>query len=357
MSEPSDPQSSRPVPGGAPRFGAAGRAAKLLPPSDVHGTLPRVELERRLLNGTDRRLTVIVAGAGFGKSTLAAHLARSTPSAWYTLDASDRQLGTLASGVAAAIRAQAPTLPLELTLPVEGSIEAHDEAEALERAQAAAALIADALPEHLHDDLALVLDDLHVIDAATASWRFVEALVRVAPPELHLVITSRHELPFGVERLRGQGQVLDLGGPTLSFTAAEIDRVVAAVLEGDPATPGERADVSARIFEATGGWPAAVRLALEAYRGAAPDRRAATLERLQHPDGPLFAYLAEEVVSRASDETRDLVARAVHFDRFSAPLCVAIGSPNAERILASLSRRALFLQTHPRARAGTPSTA
>jgi DNA-binding SARP family transcriptional activator len=41
------------------------------------------------------------------------------------------------------------------------------------------------------------------------------------------------------------------------------------------------------------------------------------------------------------------VSRAVHFDRFCAPLCVAIGSPNAERILAALSRRALFLQTHP----------
>src|SRR4029079_14774976 len=143
----------------------------------------------------------------------------------------------------------------------------------------------------------LVLDDFHAIDGAPASWRFIESLVRVAPPELHLMITSRHEAPFGFERLRGQGQVLDLGGPTLSFSAEEIAAIVDAGLDDDPATPEQRAEVAARIRDATGGWPAAVRLALEAYRGAAPDRRAVTLERLQHPDGPLFAYLAEEVVA------------------------------------------------------------
>jgi LuxR family maltose regulon positive regulatory protein len=62
--------------------------------------LARPQLEERLEEGAERRLTVIVAGAGFGKSTLAARIAAMRPSAWYTLDASDRHLGTLASGVA-----------------------------------------------------------------------------------------------------------------------------------------------------------------------------------------------------------------------------------------------------------------
>ena len=46
----------------------------------------------------------------------------------------------------------------------------------------------------------------------------VEALVRLAPADLHLLITSRAELPFSVERLRGQGQVSDLAGPSLAFS-------------------------------------------------------------------------------------------------------------------------------------------
>ena len=56
-------------------------------------------LERRLLEGTERRLTIVVGGAGFGKSTLAARVAAARPTAWYTLDASDRHIGALAAGV------------------------------------------------------------------------------------------------------------------------------------------------------------------------------------------------------------------------------------------------------------------
>ena len=345
MATPS-PVDPRPV-AGAPRLGAAGRAAKLLPPADPPGTLSRPELERRLAVGVTRRLTVVVAGAGFGKSTLVAHLAAGMPSAWYTLDGSDRQLGTFAAGIVAALRLPLPELPADLAAPVEGSIEATGEAEIQARAQAAAALIADVLQDYVTSDLLLVLDDLHAIDDSPASWRFVEALVRLAPPELHLLITSRTELPFGVERLRGQGQVVDVGGASLSFSAAEIEDIVGVVLAEEALDEATLQDVAGSIHAATDGWPAAVRLALEAYRGAPSERRQLTLERLQRPDGPLFAYLADEVVSRASDATRDLIARAVHFDRFSAPMCVAIGSPDAEAILARMARRALFLQSHP----------
>jgi ATP/maltotriose-dependent transcriptional regulator MalT/DNA-binding SARP family transcriptional activator len=340
------PDPSTPGPG-VPRLGVAGRTAKLLPPADAPGTLARVDLERRLAEGTQRRLAVVIAGAGFGKSTLAAHVAAGTRAAWYTLDAADRHLGALAAGIVAALRIRLPDLPADLTLPVEGSVDAVDDAEALERAQAAAALVTDALQDHLAGDLVVVLDDLQAIEDAPAAWRFVEALVRLAPPELHLLVTSRTDLPFGIERLRGQGQVVDLSGPVLSFTVEEIDAIVASVLVDEPLDPAARSDVAARIHAATGGWPAAVRLALEAYRGVPPDRRAAALERLQHPEGPLFAYLAEEVVSRATPAARDLIARAVHFDRFDAGLCEAIGAPDASRILAAMGRRAFLIQTHP----------
>ena len=63
------------------------RAAKLLPPRDPSGTLDRTELEARLVAGTGRRLTIIVAGAGFGKSTLASRVARTRNAAGYTVDA------------------------------------------------------------------------------------------------------------------------------------------------------------------------------------------------------------------------------------------------------------------------------
>jgi ATP/maltotriose-dependent transcriptional regulator MalT len=87
-----------------------GRSAKLLPPTDPIGTLARPQLEARLLDGTERRLTIVVGGAGFGKSTLAARVAAARPTAWYTLDASDRHIGALASGITAALRVRLPAI-------------------------------------------------------------------------------------------------------------------------------------------------------------------------------------------------------------------------------------------------------
>jgi DNA-binding SARP family transcriptional activator len=319
------------------------RAAKLAPPRDPNGTMARPALEQRIAESITRRLTVLVAGAGFGKSTLAARVAATRPSAWYTADAADRHLGTFASGVVAAIRQRVPAIPADLANPIELSVEPRDDTEAQSRGHGAATLIADALQEALTEDLVLVIDDVHALDGAAGPQRFLEALVRVAPPTLHLLLVSRSELPFGVERLRGQGEVADMGVTAFAFTAAEIETLLRTLL-ADAIAAGDVQSTATRIHAATGGWPAAVRLAIEALRTAPDGGHGAVLDRLQRPEGPLFSYLAEEVVSRASEAVHAVVARAVHFDRFSAPLLTAVGAPDAERVLDALARRALFLQ-------------
>ncbi len=255
-----------------PRAWGVGRAAKLVPPRDPNGTLDRPALEATLREGAERRLTVIVAGAGFGKSTLAARTARSRASAWYTVDGADTDLGAFAAGVVAALHRQLPALPEDLASPIASAVDPRDEAEAQHRGQAAATLVADAVQDVLEDDLLLVLDDCHEIDGATGSWRFVEALVRFAPPGLHVLLVSRNDPPFGVERLRAQGEVADLGGAALAFTVPEIETLVTTLLPAD-AVPREATSVAAdRIFTATDGWPAAVRLTIEALRRCAGGR-------------------------------------------------------------------------------------
>src|SRR4029450_822164 len=161
------------------------------------------------------------------------------------------------------------------------------------------------------------------------------------------------------------GEALDRGGTALAFWPDEIHELLHALL-GDDRDHADLHDVAAtRIHAATSGWgggrappppglpaarrqaPGAARLALEAYRNAPGGDREAVLDRLQRPEGPIFAYLAEEVVANASEDTRTLVRSAVHFDRFSAPLLTAIGGPNPAPTLEELSKRALFLQPLP----------
>ena len=64
---------------------------------------------RPILEGTERRLAIVAGGAGFGKSTLAARVAAARPTAWYTLDASDRHVGALAAGILASLRLWLPS--------------------------------------------------------------------------------------------------------------------------------------------------------------------------------------------------------------------------------------------------------
>jgi len=313
-------------------------------PLSSPAALERPELARLLAEASaERRLTLVVAGAGFGKTTLLSKLAEDRGAAWYTLDTPDRDPGVLAAGIAGALGGAVPGFESDLDELARGPAPA-GEIEARERAIGSAHRLIDALESSRTEDLVLVLDDAHTLGDSAAAWALVETLVRVAPPGLHLVIGSRTEPRLSVERMRGQGEVLDLGGPELAFGRDETERVLATALAADLPDAAALAAMADRVVALTAGWPAAVRLATEALRAAGPAGRDAALSRLRAPGGPLFAYLAEEVVAYASEPVRKLVQTMSYFDRFSLELCEALGLAEAEGTLSGLARRALFLQ-------------
>lgn len=315
------------------------RAAKLVPPAIAPPALARAQLEARLDEGVARRLTIVVAGAGFGKSALlGAWAGRRRRSVWYAVTAEDRQLASLARGLFGALRLRVPALPPDLVTAIagpQGPDADHDEPG---RPDAYAALLCAALQDRLERDLVLILDDVHELGTDGAPVRLLESLVRQAPPALHLLLASRAEPPFAIERLRGQGQVAELTARDLAFSPEETEGLVEAAL-------GARGQHVVRdLQEATGGWPAAVRLALEALRGVPAADRPGTLARLQRPGSPLFAYLAGEVVEREPAEVRALVRTVAPLGRFTAELCEALGIRGAADALASLERRGLFVE-------------
>ena len=167
-----------------------------------------------------------------------------------------------------------------------------------------------------------------------AGAQLLESLCREAPPNLHLVLASRWEPPFAVDRLRGRGQVLEIGAAELAFSAAE----VAALL------PLESERLAADLHTATEGWPAAVRLAIESLRAVPPHDRAAALARLRRSSGPLYSYLAAEVLEREAPETQELLRFVSALGRFTPDLLAALGVPDASRAIGSLARRGLFLE-------------
>jgi ATP/maltotriose-dependent transcriptional regulator MalT/DNA-binding SARP family transcriptional activator len=301
-------------------------------------TLPRPALQSRLDEALARRVTVVVAGPGFGKSTLAALWAAHVHSAWCTLAPEDRAPLRLADRLVQALRLQVPTLGHELPLDAARGPDAHRDAEA--SVETAASVLSEALAEQLAGDLALVVEDVHELGGPGVAAQLLEGLCRQAPPNLHLVLTSREELPFGLERFRGRGQVLEIGGAELAFTVDEVSALL----------PAESRDLAGELHAVTGGWPAAVRLAIEALIRVPGADRPSALTRIRRSGGPLYSYLAAEVFDREQSQTQSVLQMVATLGRVTPELLAALGVDEAPRVIALLARRGLFLEL-PRAAA------
>ena len=300
------------------------------------GWLARPALERRLDEAFAKRLTTLTADAGFGKTTLLSEWATDVECGWYTVTARATDLSSFAGGVAArdpvaspAARGGSRSQRASQAAPSTTSCSTR----MLSRARSATRSTSC-----LAHDVVLVLDDVHEL-ASAASARFLESLCRQAPAMLHLVLASRAEPPFAVDRLRGQGQVLELSAADLAFDPAEIEALLGARLgNGD-------AELAAALH-ATDRRLAGARPARGRHpRGRSPlTARAEAFEQLRGGGDAMFAYLAREVFERESPDVQQLLRTAALLDRFTPELCEALGVPRAGKTLAELTRRGFFVQ-------------
>ena len=204
--------------------------AKMLPPARPVGGLARPALAARVADVLTRRLTTVVAEAGYGKSTLLASWWEMAPCAWYTADPTDRDMPTLARQLADALRLRVPELRSGLARAIRGV--SGPDADQPAHADALGSRLAQVVHAHVDGDLILIIDDVDELGSANPSARLIEAFCRHAPPRLHLVLAGRSRPLFPVERLRGQGQLLELGGEQLAFTTEEVGRAGAGAAGG-----------------------------------------------------------------------------------------------------------------------------
>lgn len=265
---------------------------------------------------------MVVAAAGWGKTTALATWAASRQAAWLGLDTATLDAGHLAGRLldALAIAAGDPATP--------ATDDGHHTALAL----------CERLDGHLDRHTVLVLDDVQELQPGSPAARLLETLCRSAPERLHLVLAARRDPPFSLERLRGQGRVGDVDAARLAFDDTEIAALLRATLGQDP--PGLAA-LAATVGELTGGWPAAVRLTVEALRDVGPEERPAVLERLCRPGGRLWTYMTEEVLAHEPERSRALLGHLAVLDRMDGALGQAVGLPDTARLLADLTRRGL----------------
>lgn len=294
----------------------------------------RPRLEALLDRAFGHRLALVVADAGFGKTTLLTGWTSGINAVLHDITPADADLARFARHVVDALRLRVPDLSHDLAGTVDAGHPPDTAGEERARPDAIAELLGGSLARHVRRDVVLVLDNVHLLPDGP-SLRLLAGLIRHAPPLLHVVLASRTVPPIAVDRLRDRGDVLELHGADLDFTVAEIAALASSVLGEDAAALAEP------VRRATAGWPAAVRMTVEALREVDPAARADYLADLSGEDGRI-TRLAATIYRQEPLAVQLLLATVGLFDEATADLLEAIGVDAAA--VDGLVRRGLFLE-------------
>ena len=303
--------------------------SKLQPPVSRRRVSRPALLE--LCMGVQRKLTLIRAPAGWGKTTLLADwyasAVKTRSFAWLALDRGDNDSVRFWTYLIEAVRSQQPAIGTE-SLPMLRVPRVDIVAEVLP------ALCAELMAES--SELVLVLDDYHLVtnpEVDEGLAYFVDHL----PRTLELVLASRTEPPLPLARMRAGGDLVEIDAEKLSFSEDE-----AELLLNELNGLGLDHQAVLRLRDRTEGWAAGLYLAALTLRGR-PDP-AAFIQDFAGDDRHVVDYLSTEVLVGQPEETRTFLLQTSILDRFCASLCDAVTQRHdLRRILRGLEASNFFL--------------
>ncbi len=289
----------------------------------------RPRLVDHLNNNLHRKLTLLSAPAGFGKTSLISEwiLGTDRQLAWLSLDQRDNDLLRFLCYLVGAIETTQNRIGSE-TLKMMQTGE-----------QTAPELVLTSLINEIvsqPQEIILVIDDYHLIDDQEID-EILEFLIDNLPSQMHLVLSTREDPQLGLSRLRASGQMNELRAQELRFLTDEIAQFM---------NVGMNLQLNSELIESleqrTEGWIASLQLA--------------ALSIQKQTDIPLFIqsftgsnrlvldYLVEEVLRNQNGEIQDFLIQTSILERMCGSLCDEItGRKDGQKILEMLERSNLFI--------------
>lgn len=305
---------------------------KLAPPRTRH-YIHRERSIGLLRPGMERKLTVLVAPAGFGKTSLLSEWQKVLAQegcavGWLSIDRDDDDLFQFGAYLLAAAR-EACTQAGE---PIPCGLKP----DPLAPADTMFAELLNAVLA-LPRQMVLVLDDFDRL-ASPAIHEAVFRLLRYAPENLHLLVAGRGEPGFPLSYFEARGQLLKLDAEALRFDSAEAQAFFSAV--SGHALSAAQIEV---LLRATEGWAAGLQLATFAL--SATDKPDVFAERLPFARRSVEAYLNENVFVHVPEPLQTFLLQTSVLDRMSVPLCDAVtGSSESHATFEWLMARNLFVR-------------
>ncbi len=310
---------------------------KITPPSIQQRTLARPRVCSLLTEALNYRLTLLQAGAGYGKSTSLAVVSQEVEYVvWYQVAEEDRDPLVFLQHLFYATQRGLPDiqgLPLQV-------LESWDVTHGQLSLNAIIDHYLNVLTIGWDSPFLLIIDDVHLILATEDIAQLLDRLVGLGPPELHILLSARSKLQLpNLSRLQNRGEVLTLDQSILAFTADEINALFSDIY-GYDLSPEE----AVTLLEVTEGWAIALQLIWQGLRTRTIDSietalalQASSLERL-------FEVLAQEVFEQQPQDIQDFMKQSATLRVMTPAACNALqGTNNSQAMLTYLRRQELFV--------------
>jgi LuxR family transcriptional regulator, maltose regulon positive regulatory protein len=304
---------------------------KLMPPRLQPSAIQRDDLLKRLDHGLTKRLTLVTAPTGFGKTTLVGRwiASRDITSTWVTLDENDNDPARFWTYFISALRTVDPAVG-KSTL---------------------SALIAPQLPSfqtlltpllndlmRLTDPCVLILDDFHSITSKEINEGF-SFLLQNLSASLHPILITRTNPDLSLPLLRARNELMEIGTNDLRLSLQETAAFLQAATQME--IPSEAAG---NLFQKTEGWIAGLQLAALSLQNKNREEAQTFVQNFSGSHRYISEYLIKEVFERQPEPVQSFLLKTCFLKHLTASLCDAmVEINNSAALLDHLERANLFL--------------
>jgi LuxR family transcriptional regulator, maltose regulon positive regulatory protein len=310
---------------------------KITPPRKSMRTLSRPRVLNALSEALQNRLTILQAGAGYGKSTALAELSEVyQPVAWYQVNDEDTDALVFLLHLCHATQRALPTLaglPIPFLESWGGSRNPLPAVTVLDQ-------YLNVLADNLAQPLLLVLDDAHLVTETTEIAHLIDRLIGLAPHNLHVLLSSRSPVKLpNLSRWHTHGDVLILDQSLLIFNTSEIASLFASHYQYE--LTSEEAEM---LFSDTEGWAIALQLIWQSLRSNASATVEEALTHQASSVDSLFEILTFEVFDRQQQDVQGFLKVSSILREMTAESCDALrGTHDSAAMLSFLRRQELFV--------------
>ncbi len=259
-----------------------------------------------------KRISIIVAGAGYGKTTLIAQACEALDlnTIWYRLDSFDKDFITFINYLIAGFRQFYSDFGEETFQRI------HDARILTREREAVLTVLLSEIEIFIKNDIIIVLDDYHLIHESTEINGILNFLTEHLPRNVHLVIISRSEPQIQLSRYRSRRDVLDITEDDLAFTIPEIQTLFQQLFN----ISLQKQNIET-LYKKTDGWVSGLILFYHSFKKKSPAEIEELLQKLKGSHKIVFNYLEENVYDLLPGEIMNFLTKTSILSRLNIDFC------------------------------------